>query len=83
MIEFLYNGKKYSTWSLNDKLRKLKITVDDIQIIEKNKCAELDEDNGIKKYYFINNNTKETISSIYDNLDNLKDLIDINEWSLI
>ena len=33
MIEFIYNGNKYYTEKLDKKLKRLKITKDDIQII--------------------------------------------------
>ena len=65
MIEFLYNGKPYKTPDLEKKLKKMGITESDIEIINNNKNKD-EIDNSIKKYYFINPETKETIVSIYD-----------------
>lgn len=56
---------------LEDKFRYWK------NILEK---PETENTNSVLKYVFKNESTGETIVSIYDNLDNLKHLINIEEY---
>lgn len=57
--------------NLEDKFRYWK------NILEK---PETENTNSVLKYVFKNEGTGETIVSIYDNLDNLKHLINIEEY---
>lgn len=81
LTKFIYGGKEYSTWSLDELLKKKSIPREEIQIIEQ--PVETEEMNGIPKHHFINRKTGCTITSIYPELDGLKDIIDINEWEKI
>ena len=79
-ISFKYKDKIYTTTNLENKLNKLGIGIQDIEILKKqdNSIGELD--NTIQKYYFKNRYTGETIVSIYNNLQNLKQIINIKDW---
>ena len=78
MITFKYNNKQYTTNNLENKLNKLGITKDDIEILGNRDLGEIDT--SIKKYYFINNKTGEVIVSIFPNLENLENLINVNDY---
>ena len=67
-ISFKYKDKIYTTTNLENKLNKLGIGIQDIEILKKqdNSIGELD--NTVQKYYFKNRYTGETIVSIYNNL---------------
>ena len=79
MITFKYNNKQYTTNNLKNKLDKLGISIDDIQIIEDNKIID-EIDTSIQKYYFKNTITGETIISIYPSLEHLKNIVNIYEY---
>ena len=79
-ITFIYNNKIYTTSNLERKLSKLGITEQDIEIQRKQDCSIGEINNDIQKYYFKNKNTNEIIVSIYPNLDNLKNVINIEEY---
>lgn len=71
MTKFKYNNRIYNPSDLDKKLKKLGITRSDIEIIEDTIIKDNDnEDNGITKHHFILPNSY-TVTSIYDNLDNL------------
>ena len=70
-ITFLYKDKFYTTNELNRKLIKMGITENDIKICKKQDCAIGDPDPDRKLYRFYNPYTRETIVSIYENLDHL------------
>ena len=73
MTKFKYNNRIYNPSDLDKKLKKLGITRSDIEIIEDTIIKDNDndnEDNGITKHHFILPNGY-TVTSIYDNLDNL------------
>ncbi len=78
-ITFKYNGKIWNPKNPEKKLKQLGITWDDVEIINKEEIEELIEMNDIKLYHF-KNITGETISSIYDNLDHLKDFINVSDY---
>lgn len=78
-MKFTYNNRIYNPVNLDKKLKKLGITIKDIQILEESKVIE-EIDNSIQKYYFKNNNTGETIVSIYPSLEHLKNIINIYEY---
>lgn len=78
-IKFKYNGIVYYPKDLNRKLKKLGITKDDIEIVnDDNKVETPLELDDIKKYYFTNGVF--TITSIYNNLDNLRNMINVDEY---
>lgn len=78
-IKFKYNGIIYYPKDLNKKLKKLGITEDDIEVIDDSEKEEIPlELDDTKKYYFTNG--KSTIVSIYNNLDNLRNMINVDEY---
>lgn len=83
-IYFKYKNKIISTTNLEKKLKRLKINIDDIEIIDpiETKSKEVEEKIINSFYYFFNQKTKETITSIYDNLDDLKEIINIKDWNI-
>ena len=78
-MKFIFNNKIYNPVNLEKKLKKLGITLKDIQIIEDNKIID-EIDTSIQKYYFKNIITGETIISIYPSLEHLKSIINIYEY---
>lgn len=66
-MRFLYNNKIYETPNLEKKLKRMKISINDIEILgdieETKEIEELEED---KKFYFINRITGYRHCSIYD-----------------
>ena len=78
-MKFIFNNKIYNPVNLEKKLKKLGITLKDIQIIEDNKIID-EIDTSIQKYYFKNTITGETIISIYPSLEHLKNIINIYEY---
>lgn len=95
---FNYNDKVYQCLSLDKKLKKLRINKEDIQIIFEGELTkeeletkfleltketkETKEDDNIKKFYFKNKKDGSTITSIYPTLDDLKEIININEYEV-
>ena len=69
MITFKYKDRQYTTNNLKNKLNKLGISIDDIQIMGNRDLGEIDI--SIQKYYFKNTITGETIISIYPSLEHL------------
>lgn len=66
---FKYQDKIYKTSNLDKKLKKMKLTLTDIELIDK--PVKVDNDNnGITKHHFILPNGH-TVTSIYNNLDYL------------
>ena len=78
-MKFIFNNKIYNPVNLEKKLKKLGITLKDIQIIENNKIID-EIDTSIQKYYFKNTITGETITSIYPSLEHLKNIVNIYEY---
>ena len=78
-MKFIFNNKIYNPVNLEKKLKKLDITLKDIQIIEDNKIID-EIDTSIQKYYFKNIITGETIISIYPSLEHLKNIVNIYEY---
>ena len=78
-MKFIFNNKIYNPVNLEKKLKKLGITLKDIQIIEDNKIID-EIDTSIQKYYFKNTITGETIISIYPSLEHLKNIVNIYEY---
>ena len=69
MITFKYKDKQYTTNNLKNKLDKLGISINDIQIMGNRDLGEIDT--SIQKHYFKNDITGETIVSIYPSLEHL------------
>ena len=69
MITFKYKDRQYTTNNLKNKLNKLGISIDDIQIMGNRNLGEIDT--SIQKYYFKNTITGETIVSVYPSLEHL------------
>lgn len=68
-IKFKYNGKIISTPNLEKKLKRMKISIDDIEIIKddvKKEVVKEENNNNIKLYYFINKTNGYKHCSIYD-----------------
>ena len=78
MITFKYNNKQYTTNNLENKLNKLGITREDIEILGNRDLGEIDT--SIKKYYFKNIKTGEIIVSVYPDLRNLENIINVNDY---
>lgn len=96
---FKYKDKYYQTTNLEKKLKRLKISSSEIEILFEGELnqEELEQKfleltkakkeitseswHNVKTYKFYNSKTKSTIISIYDNLDNLKGILDnINDY---
>lgn len=73
---FKYQDKIYKTINLDKKLKKMKLSLEDIELIDKPiKTSKEDEDKeeldtSITKHHFILPNGY-TVTSIYNNLDDL------------
>lgn len=78
MVTFKYNNKQYTTNNLENKLNKLGITKEDIEILGNRDLGEIDT--SIKKYYFKNVKTGEIIVSVYPDLRNLENIINVNDY---
>lgn len=81
MTKFIYNGRIYNPVNLEKKLKKMGISINDIEIIPKEE--EPIEMSDIKLYHFKNEVTGEIITSMYNNLDHLKEHIDITSYNQI
>lgn len=70
MIYFKYQNKVYETPNLEKKLKRMKLHLEDVELINEQPKVKNsdDEDNGVKKYYFVNPLTNYTITSIYDEI---------------
>ena len=81
-MKFMYNGRIYNPVNVEKKLKKMGITMDDIEIIpeEINKIEEVDD---TVTYLSIDRVNGKRIVSIYDNLDDLKDIENISNYALI
>lgn len=70
MYYFKYNNKVFEVPNLEKKLKRMKLTLDDIELVTPpKKKVESNEDNGIVKHHFKLPNGF-TVTSIYNNLDN-------------
>ena len=71
MYYFKYNNKVYEVPNLEKKLKRMKLTLADIELIDKPVKVDNDnEDNGITKHHFKLPNGH-TVTSIYNNLNHL------------
>ena len=81
-MKFKYNGRIYNPVNVEKKLKKMGITMDDIEIIPEEINEVKYEDDTIT-YLFIDRVNGKRIVSIYDNLDDLKDLINVNDYEKV
>lgn len=81
-MKFMYNGRIYNPVNVEKKLKKMGITINDIEIIpeEVKKIEEVDD---TVTYLFIDKNNGKKIISIYNNLDNLKDIVNVNDYEKV
>ena len=78
-MKFMYNGRIYNPVNVEKKLKKMGITMDDIEIIPE-EIKEVKYEDDTITYLFIDKVNGKRIVSIYDNLDDLKDLINVNDY---
>ena len=81
-MKFMYNGRIYNPVNVEKKLKKMGITINDIEIIPEEVKEVKYEDDTIT-YLFIDRVNGKRIVSIYDNLDDLKDLINVNDYEKV
>ena len=97
-VIFKHNNKVYQCMSLDKKLKKLRIDKNEIDILFEDDLTKdeletkflemtkeikvVEEEDDIKKYYFKNRIDNSIITSIYPTLDNLRDVININDYDL-
>lgn len=80
-MKFIYNGRIYNPVNVEKKLKKMGITINDIEIIPiKEEVIEYDD---AKLYEFVNKKTGERIISIRDNLNDLKDFVNVNDYEKV
>lgn len=66
-MKFMYNGRIYNPVNVEKKLKKMGITIDDIEIIKEESKKGPPLVLNIKLFYFYNPDTGCSITSIYDN----------------
>lgn len=81
-MKFMYNGRIYNPVNVEKKLKKMGITMDDIEIIPE-EIKKIEEVDDTVTYLFIDRVNGKRIVSIYDNLDDLKDIENISNYALI
>jgi len=81
-MKFMYNGRIYNPVNVEKKLKKMGITMDDIEIIPE-EIKEVKYEDDTITYLFIDRVNGKRIVSIYDNLDDLKDLINVNDYEKV
>ena len=81
-MKFKYNGRIYNPVNVEKKLKKMGITMDDIEIIPE-EIKEVKYEDDTITYLFIDRVNGKQIVSIYDNLDDLKDLINVNDYEKV
>lgn len=67
-MKFIYNGRIYNPVNVEKKLKKMGISMDDIEIIKEIPLIE-EPSSDIKLFYYYNPNTGYSITSIYDNVN--------------
>lgn len=77
---FKYQNQIITTPNLEKKLKKMKLTLEDIEIISEEKKEEKEDTNWRTLYYFKNPKTGNIITSIYPNLDDLEEFINVNDY---
>ena len=81
-MKFKYNGRIYNPVNVEKKLKKMGITINDIEIIPE-EIKEVKYEDDTVTYLFIDKNNGKKIISIYDNLDNLKDIVNVNDYEKV
>ena len=81
-MKFMYNGRIYNPVNVEKKLKKMGITMDDIEIIPE-EIKEVKYEDDTITYLFIDRVNDKRIVSIYDNLDDLKDFINVNDYEKV
>ena len=81
-MKFMYNGRIYNPVNVEKKLKKMGITMDDIEIIPE-EIKEVKYEDDTITHLFIDRVNGKRIVSIYDNLDDLKDLINVNDYEKV
>ena len=81
-MKFKYNGRIYNPVNVEKKLKKMGITMDDIEIIPE-EIKEVKYEDDTITYLFIDRVNGKRIVSIYDNLDDLKYLINVNDYEKV
>ena len=81
-MKFKYNGRIYNPVNVEKKLKKMGITMDDIEIIPE-EIKEVKYEDDTITYLFIDRVNGKRIVSIYDNLDDLKDFINVNDYEKV
>ena len=81
-MKFKYNGRIYNPVNVEKKLKKMGITMGDIEIIPE-EIKEVKYEDDTITYLFIDRVNGKRIVSIYDNLDDLKDLINVNDYEKV
>lgn len=81
-MKFMYNGRIYNPVNVEKKLKKMGITMDDIEIIPE-EIKKIEEVDDTVTYLFIDKNNGKKIISIYNNLDNLKDIVNVNDYEKV
>ena len=81
-MKFMYNGRIYNPVNVEKKLKKMGITMDDIEIIPE-EIKEVKYEDDTITHLFIDEVNGKRIVSIYDNLDDLKDFINVNDYEKV
>ena len=81
-MKFMYNGRIYNPVNVEKKLKKMGITMDDIEIIPE-EIKEVKYEDDTITYLFIDRVNGKRIVSIYNNLDDLKDFINVNDYEKV
>ena len=81
-MKFMYNGRIYNPVNVEKKLKKMGITMDDIEIIPE-EIKKIEEVDDTVTYLFIDKNNGKKIISIYDNLDNIKNIVNVNDYEKV
>lgn len=68
-MKFKYNGRIYNPVDTKKKLKKMGISMDDIEIIKEDSIEESPSLSDVKLFYYYNPNTGYSITSIYDNVN--------------
>ena len=68
-MKFKYNGRIYNPVNTEKKLKKMGITIADIEIIREDIVEEPPSPSDVKLYYYYNPSNGCSIISIYDNVN--------------
>lgn len=68
-MKFIYNGRIYNPVNTEKKLKKMGITINDIEIVKEDIEKEPPPTSDVKLFYYYNPSNGYSISSIYDNVN--------------